>query len=162
MKNLKLALIVLISFTLGYVVRMAVHPKPEENKEIVLEPIDKDQAQVLVNNYTGQPKYLTLSSEINNAIISAGEANPSVDGFVLYYAADKGGEIANQTLVAGTARGVVITEYYPTVPAERGPVVDVCPIHCDILNGLEVDTSPDTPDSGDTSDTVEVDSADGL
>lgn len=147
MTNSKTILIILIAFTAGYVVRMLVHPKTELDLGNT-DPIPSADAQKLVDNFTQNPKYYVVSQDVFNAMTLANLDKPTGKGFVIYFGASTQSDVSDVSIIATIADTTVKSQYYL---AKTGPVIDHCPLICDI-DGLKTNPVPVSEEPTDITD----------
>ncbi len=139
MKNGKTILIVLVAFTLGYIIRMLVVPKDDAPLE-TYDPITQDEAQLFVSNYTGEGRYFKLNNELLAILNQLSKTDG--DGYALYFGSTLDtSKISNITVAARyVAVGDtfnVIPQFYATnaLPGDRG---SLCPKNCDLKGVISI------------------------
>lgn len=152
MKNGKTVLIVLVAFTIGYVVRMFIVPANNDVKAFY-KPIDQVIAQRLVSNYVGEEKFVILDTALAALLRDATTSSPKHNSIVVYYASSKAGSaISDQTVVATVNGDQVVGSYYTMA---RGATRSTCPKMCDYLKGgLTIHKQPITPPAPEPVDSI--------
>jgi hypothetical protein len=110
-------------------------PKPEDNLwGSTPKSIDGETARELVNNYTGEEKYMYLSNELIDQLVKI-RKNQNSDGAAIYFASNVAESSAYNKAVLVVYKNMTTNDKYFEVDATTANA-GLCPKICDIAGEL--------------------------
>jgi hypothetical protein len=137
MKKPSYFILPVLSIVFGYFVGMydVPEPKPEDNLwGSTPKSIDGETARELVNNYTGEEKYMYLSNELIDQLVKI-RKNQNSDGAAIYFASNVAESSAYNKAVLVVYKNMTTNDKYFEVDATTANA-GLCPKICDIAGEL--------------------------
>lgn len=141
MKTTHVILILIIGILIGYLIRMAVHPRKGDNTPVdsmdMPIKISANDAQILINNYIGKringlkkDKYYFFSDVLLSQINWV-RNNKNSDGTVVYLGATMPDSEECNVAIIGRLTGTTPEHEYFSVAIPKGST-GLCPYICDV------------------------------